>query len=245
MLRVEGLGVRYGALVALDDVSWEVAAGEILGIIGPNGAGKTTLFNVLNGVLPADDGHAWLDGEPLRGRKLHAVCRMGVGRTFQVVRSFPRLALLDNVLIGAYGAGLTGEAATRAAEEALARVGLLDQLGRPAGQLTNKDLRLMELARALAGRPRLLLLDEPAAGLDDRESADLANAIVRIRDDNGCAVLLVEHDMHVIFRVCERIQVVDFGKTIALGTPNEIRANPAVIAAYLGAKGAQDVVEAG
>ena len=152
LLRVDGLSRSFGGLRAVSDVGFEVNAGEILGIIGPNGAGKTTLFNVLNGVLSADEGSATLAGEAMGGKKVHQVCRMGVGRTFQVVRSFPRLPLLDNVIVGAYGAGFADADAIASAAHALQRVGLADKAGIAAGQLTNKQLRLMELARALAAR---------------------------------------------------------------------------------------------
>ena len=235
LLRVEGLSKSFGGLRAVDDVSFEVKPGEILGIIGPNGAGKTTLFNVLNGVLPADSGRAWLAGEPITGRKLHAICRLGVGRTFQVVRSFPRLALLDNVLIGAYGAGLTGDAAVAAAEEALARVGLLDQAAQPAGQLTNKGLRLMELARALAGRPRLLLLDETLAGLGREECDELLEVLGRLRAE-GMTIVIIEHTMHAMLRLADRFVVLDHGKVLAEGAPRTVVEDRSVIEAYLGKK---------
>ncbi|MBX6372730.1 MAG: branched-chain amino acid ABC transporter ATP-binding protein/permease [Acetobacteraceae bacterium] len=235
LLRVEGLSKSFGGLRAVDDVSFEVKPGEILGIIGPNGAGKTTLFNVLNGVLPADSGRAWLAGEPITGRKLHAICRLGVGRTFQVVRSFPRLALLDNVLIGAYGAGLTGDAAVAAAEEALARVGLLDQAAQPAGQLTNKGLRLMELARALAGRPRLLLLDETLAGLGREECDELLEVLGRLRAE-GMTIVIIEHTMHAMLRLADRFVVLDHGKVLAEGAPRAVVEDRSVIEAYLGKK---------
>ena len=235
LLQVEGITKSFGGLRAVDGVSFEVARGEILGIIGPNGAGKTTLFNLLNGVLPADSGQAWLDGTPLGGRQLYAICRLGVGRTFQVVRSFPRLSLLDNVLIGAYGAGLTGEAATAAAEEALARVGLLDQAGRPAGQLTNKGLRLMELARALAGRPRLLLLDETLAGLGHEECEELLAVLRRLRAE-GLTIVIIEHTMHAMLKLADRFVVIDRGRLLASGLPREVVEDRAVIEAYLGRK---------
>ena len=186
LLEVAGLSRSFGGLRAVSDVSFAVAEGEILGIIGPNGAGKTTLFNVLNGVLTADAGSATLAGKSMLGRKVHQVCRMGVARTFQVVRSFPRLPLLDNVIVGAYGAGLADHAAVDAAVGALARVGLHRQAGTLAGQLTNKQLRLMELARGLAGRPRLLLLDETLAGLgrdECDEVLDVLAAAARRRHD--------------------------------------------------------------
>ena len=177
LLKVENLSRAFGGLKAVSEVSFSVAEGEILGIIGPNGAGKTTLFNVLNGVLAADEGSAQLDGQPMLGRKTFEVCRMGVGRTFQVVRSFPRLPVLDNVIVGAYGAGLSDRDAIASAVRALHQVGLHDRSGVAAGQLTNKQLRLMELARALAGNPRLLLLDETLAGLGREECDDVLDVL--------------------------------------------------------------------
>jgi branched-chain amino acid transport system permease protein len=235
LLRVEGIGKSFGGLRAVDDVSFEVMPGEILGIIGPNGAGKTTLFNLVNGVLPADAGTAWLEGERITGRKLHQICRMGVGRTFQVVRSFPRLPLLDNVLIGAYGAGLTGAAATAAAEDALARVGLSAQAARPAGQLTNKGLRLMELARALAGQPRLLLLDETLAGLGREECEEVLAVLRRLRDE-GMTIVIIEHTMHAMLKLADRFVVIDRGRKLAEGAPRAVVEDARVIEAYLGRK---------
>ena len=235
VLRVENIGKSFGGLRAVDGVSFAVARGEILGIIGPNGAGKTTLFNLLNGVLPSDTGTAWLDGEAITGRPLHAICRAGVGRTFQVVRSFPRLPLLDNVLIGAYGAGLTGAAATRAAEVALARTGLADQAQREAGQLTNKELRLMELARALAGQPHLLLLDETLAGLGREECEDVL-AVLRELRAAGMTIIIIEHTMHAMLKLADRLVVIDRGRLLAEGEPRAVVEDRAVIEAYLGRK---------
>jgi branched-chain amino acid transport system permease protein len=222
-------------LRAVSQVSFAVAEGEILGIIGPNGAGKTTLFNVLNGVLSADEGQASLAGQSLLGRKVHQVCRMGVGRTFQVVRSFPRLPLLDNVVVGAYGAGLPDHAAVDAATGALARVGLLRQAAVLAGQLTNKQLRLMELARALAGRPRVLLLDETLAGLGRDECDEVLDVLARLRED-GMTVVIIEHTMHAMLRIADRFLVLDHGRVLASGLPREVVENHAVIEAYLGKK---------
>jgi branched-chain amino acid transport system permease protein len=235
VLRVENIGKSFGGLRAVDGVSFAVARGEILGIIGPNGAGKTTLVNLLNGVLPSDTGTAWLDGEAITGRPLHAICRAGVGRTFQVVRSFPRLPLLDNVLIGAYGAGLTGAAATRAAEVALARTGLADQAQREAGQLTNKELRLMELARALAGQPHLLLLDETLAGLGREECEDVL-AVLRALRAAGMTIIIIEHTMHAMLKLADRLVVIDRGRLLAEGEPRAVVEDRAVIEAYLGRK---------
>lgn len=235
LLEVNGLSRSFGGLRAVSEVSFSVAEGEILGIIGPNGAGKTTLFNVLNGVLTADTGHATLGGESMLGRKVHQVCRMGVARTFQVVRSFPRLPLLDNVIVGAYGAGLPDQAAVDAAVDALTRVGLYRQAGTLAGQLTNKQLRLMELARGLAGRPRLLLLDETLAGLGRDECDEVLDVLARLRDD-GMTVVIIEHTMHAMMRIADRFLVLDHGRVLASGLPRDVVENRSVIEAYLGKK---------
>jgi branched-chain amino acid transport system permease protein len=235
LLKVEGLSRSFGGLRAVSGVSFEVYAGEILGIIGPNGAGKTTLFNLLNGVLAADEGTAVLAGESMLGRKVHAVCRMGVGRTFQVVRSFPRLPLLDNVIVGAYGAGLADAEAIGSAAHALDRVGLTAFAGVPAGQLTNKQLRLMELARALAGVPRLLLLDETLAGLGRDECDDVLDVLQRLRGE-GTTVVIIEHTMHAMMRIADRFVVLDHGRVLASGLPKQVVEDRSVIEAYLGKK---------
>jgi ABC-type branched-subunit amino acid transport system ATPase component/ABC-type branched-subunit amino acid transport system permease subunit len=235
LLTVTNLSKSFGGLRAVSGVTFEVAAGEILGIIGPNGAGKTTLFNVLSGVLSATEGTATLDGQSMTGRKVHQVCRMGVGRTFQVVRSFPRLPLLDNVIVGAYGAGFADAAAIASAAHALERVGLADQAGVQAGQLTNKQLRLMELARALAGSPRLLLLDETLAGLGRDECDDVLDVLVRLRRE-GMTVVIIEHTMHAMMRIADRFLVLDHGRVLASGLPREVVENHTVIEAYLGKK---------
>jgi ABC-type branched-subunit amino acid transport system ATPase component/ABC-type branched-subunit amino acid transport system permease subunit len=235
LLEVRGVSKTFGGLRAVQDVGFTVAVGEILGIIGPNGAGKTTLFNLLNGVLSVDGGSALLAGQELRGRKVHQVARLGVGRTFQVVRSFPRLPLLDNVIVGAYGAGFDDHAAAAAAEAALEAVGLADRAARPAGELTNKELRLMELARALAGRPRLLLLDETLAGLG-REECDELLAVLRRLREAGMTIVIIEHTMHAMLRLADRFLVLDHGRVLAEGSPHAVVENRAVIEAYLGSK---------
>jgi ABC-type branched-subunit amino acid transport system ATPase component/ABC-type branched-subunit amino acid transport system permease subunit len=235
LMKVEGLSRSFGGLRAVSGVSFEVYAGEILGIIGPNGAGKTTLFNLLNGVLSADEGTAELDGVSMLRRKVHGVCRMGVGRTFQVVRSFPRLPLLDNVIVGAYGAGLTDADAIASAAHALERVGLTAFAGIDARQLTNKQLRLMELARALAGVPRLLLLDETLAGLGRDECDDVLDVLQRLRTE-GTTVVIIEHTMHAMMRIADRFVVLDHGRVLASGLPRQVVEDRSVIEAYLGKK---------
>jgi branched-chain amino acid transport system permease protein len=235
LMTVENLSKSFGGLRAVSDVSFSIIEGEILGIIGPNGAGKTTLFNVLNGVLPADGGKATIGGVSMLGKKVHQVCHMGVGRTFQVVRSFPRLPLIDNVIVGAYGAGLSDQEAADEAIRALHRTGLAAQAGMPAGQLSNKQLRLMELARALAGRPRLLLLDETLAGLGREECDDVLIVLHRLRQE-GMTIGIIEHTMHAMLRIADRFLVLDHGAVLASGKPRDVVEDRSVIEAYLGKK---------
>jgi ABC-type branched-subunit amino acid transport system ATPase component/ABC-type branched-subunit amino acid transport system permease subunit len=235
LLEVRNLSRAFGGLRAVAGVSFGVQAGEILGIIGPNGAGKTTLFNLLNGVIAVDAGSALLAGETFRGRKVNEVCRMGVGRTFQVVRSFPRLSVLDNVVVGGYGAGFSDEVAIAAAQAALERVGMSELATSVAGGLTNKQLRLMELARALAGQPRLLLLDETLAGLGREECDEVLAVLGRLRAE-GMTIVIIEHTMHAMLRLADHFVVLDHGAVLASGTPRAVVEQPAVIEAYLGKK---------
>ncbi len=235
LLQVEGLSRAFGGLRAVDGVGLSVEPGQVLGIIGPNGAGKTTLFNLINGVLRADAGTVTLGGESLLGLSLHRVARAGIGRTFQVVRSFPRLPLLDNVIVGAYGAGLDGSQATESAYLALERTGMRDLAATQAGSLTNKQLRLMELARALAGRPRVLLLDETLAGLGHEECDDVLLVLEHLRDE-GMTIVIIEHTMHAMVRIADEFLVVDHGKVLAQGSPRIVLEDRRVVEAYLGSK---------
>jgi ABC-type branched-subunit amino acid transport system ATPase component/ABC-type branched-subunit amino acid transport system permease subunit len=233
VLGVRGVSRAFLGLQALSDVSFEVREGEILGIIGPNGAGKTTLFNVLNGFLLPDRGEIrWLD-EPITGLRPHLVCRRGIGRTFQVVRFFPHLTVLENVMVGAFAHGGTPAVAETRAREALGRVGLVERAGvRPAG-LTTLDLRLMELARCLATTPRLALLDEPLAGLSS-DGVEIVSAMIRRLRAAGVTVVIIEHTIQALVKIADRLVVLDQGRRVAEGLPGEVTRNPAVIEAYLG-----------
>jgi ABC-type branched-subunit amino acid transport system ATPase component/ABC-type branched-subunit amino acid transport system permease subunit len=235
ILTVANLSKSFGGLRAVADASFAVGDGEILGIIGPNGAGKTTLFNLLNGFLPPDGGSVTFAGRELIGLKPNRICRLGIGRTFQVVRAFLRLSVLDNVVIGAYAKTASDAEAVAAATAALAQVGLTGRAGALAGSLTNKELRLMELARALAGHPRLLLMDEPLAGLASHEIEDMLE-VIRALATEGTTVVIIEHTMRAMVRLAERFIVLDHGAILASGHPGEIVKDDSVIEAYLGKK---------
>jgi branched-chain amino acid transport system permease protein len=235
ILAVSGISKSFGGLRAVTNVSFEIGDGEIVGIIGPNGAGKTTLFNLLNGFLQADSGKVVFAGHELIGLKPNRICRLGVGRTFQVARAFPRLSVLNNVVVGAYATTTNDTDAFAAASAALAQVGLFGRADAIAGQLTNKELRLMELARALAGRPRLLLMDEPLAGLASQEIEDML-AVIRSLAARGMTIVIIEHTMRAMVRLSERFVVLDHGAILAVGQPSEVINNGGVIEAYLGKK---------
>jgi branched-chain amino acid transport system permease protein len=236
VLTLAGVTQRFGGLAAVDDVSLDVKAGSIHGIIGPNGAGKTTLFNVINGFLVPSAGSIRFEGKELVGQKPHRVCRRGIGRTFQIVRAFPRMTVLENVITGAYAGTQSNAQAEELALAALARVGLADQQAHAiAGGLTTKQLRLMELARALAPRPRLLLLDEILAGLG-HDALDGVLQIIRQVNREGVTIVIIEHTMHAMVKLADEFSVLDHGRLIASGPPAAVVRERAVIEAYLGRK---------
>jgi|SRR6185312_105955 branched-chain amino acid transport system ATP-binding protein len=233
-LRVERLSKHFLALKALDEVSLTLRRGEILGLIGPNGSGKSTLINVVSGVLPPTGGSVILDGTDISGWKAHRVAKVGIGRSFQRVRLFGGMSVLENVLVAALSVGFGRAEALERAHQALATMGAESWLSMAAAALPYGHQRLVEVARAIAMRPHYLFLDEPAAGLNEHESAELLGRLAPLPKSQNLGMLIVDHDMHLIMRLCHRLHVLNYGRTIAQGTPQEVRRIPEVIEAYLG-----------
>ncbi len=258
VLETDRLAISFGGVRAIDGVSVSIAPGQVFSIIGPNGSGKTTLFNLVSGLYTPNDGRIRLAGETVTGLAPDQLARRGLSRTFQNLQIFTRMSVLENVMVGRHRHERTGiladlvhwpsvarqNKATRdAALTALDRVGLVDFAHRSAGALAYGALKRLEIARALASEPMVLLLDEPAAGCNPVETQDI-DRVIRSIVQEGITVVLVEHDMRLVMNISDRVHVLQSGRTLTEGTPEEVRSNPAVIEAYLGVRGAQEASRA-
>lgn len=248
VLKVNSMTQRFGGLTALENVSMEVSSGEIVGVIGPNGAGKTTLFNCVTGIYKPTSGTIELEGADITGWKPHQITKQGFARTFQNIRLFKKMTVLDNIIVGMHTRTESGlldaifctsrkrkesELAQKKAEELLKLFNLYDVRYEMAVSLPYGQQRELEIARAMAAEPALLLLDEPAAGMNEQETQDLMRRVAQLKK-MGYTILLIEHDMKFVMNICERLYVLDNGRLIGQGTPDEVKENPVVIEAYLG-----------
>jgi branched-chain amino acid transport system ATP-binding protein len=258
ILEADRLSISFGGVRAIDGVSIAIESGEVFSIIGPNGSGKTTLFNLVSGIYTPNDGNVRLGGETVTGLTPDRLARRGLSRTFQNLQIFSRMSVLENVMVGRHRHERTGilaellhwpsvtrqnEATREAARMVLGRVGLAEAADRPAASLAYGALKRLEIARALASEPKLLLLDEPAAGCNAVETQEIDRVIRSIVKD-GTTVVLVEHDMRLVMNISDRVHVLASGRTLAEGTPDEVRSNPAVVEAYLGVHGSQEAAHA-
>ena len=240
VLEVQGLTKRFGGLTAVSNVSFAVNAGEVLGILGPNGAGKTTLYNLLTGFIPPDEGKVVFMGREIRGVAPHKIVRLGISRTFQLCRPFVGMTVLENVLVGSLAQPAPPQGREARARELIEQVGLAGKEKMPVEVMSYGDQRRLEIARALATGPKMLLLDEPFAGLGAGEIADLSTLIRSIHAQTGLTVLLIEHKLHEFMKLVDRVIALDFGELIADDVPERIVAHPRVIEAYIGSNAAQE-----
>jgi len=236
ILKVEGLKKSFAGLKAVDDVSFFIETGEILGLIGPNGSGKTTTINIMTGMLDKDEGSVLIDGQDISDLPAYRASTYGLVRTYQTIRLFKNLSCLENAMMGAIGIGIKRRNAAILASEILDEIGLGGSKELPMERLSFRDQRLLEVARALAAKPKFMLLDEPAAGLNEEETFSLLSLLETLLETKNIGILIVDHDMRLIMNLCHRLHVLNYGRTIATGDPKTVKSNPEVIKAYLGSE---------